>query len=145
MSHTLWWIWFDFNKVKIDRIPSFTHWGRIDSRTGIDQRAEVGLLSRNVRFYGELGAFSIFVDFPAIWLAIISILWLVDSKFETFSDHSKGCQYAFTREQLSQSSVNHVCEKSPTQCAAAGITNGTTPLDWGCEYYKNVNGEDKDR
>ena len=47
-------------KVKIDRIPSFTHWGRIDSRTGIDQRAEVGLLSRNVRFYGELGTFSNF-------------------------------------------------------------------------------------
>ena len=106
----LWWL----AKVKIDRIPSFTHWGRIDTRTGVDQRAEVGLLSRNVRFYGEL-------------------------------DHSKGCQYAFTREQLSQSSVNHVCERSPAQCEAAGITNGEKALDWGCNYYKEVNGEDKDR
>ena len=42
------------NEVKIDRAPKFTHWGKIDSRTGIDQRAEVGLLSRNVRFYGEM-------------------------------------------------------------------------------------------
>ena len=71
------------------------------------------MLSRNVRFYGEL-------------------------------DHSKGCQYAFTREQLSQSSVNHVCERSPAQCAEAGITNGEKALDWGCNYYKEVNGEDKD-
>ena len=43
-------------QVKIDRTPSYTHWGRIDSRTGIDQRAEVGILSRNVRFYGEMNA-----------------------------------------------------------------------------------------
>ena len=61
----------------------FTHWGRIDSRTGLDQRAEVGLLSRNVRFYGEL--------------------------------EETGCDYAFTREQLSMDSPNHVCEDSPTQ------------------------------
>ena len=66
-------------------ILRFTHWGKIDSRTGLDQRAEVGLLSRNVRFYGEL--------------------------------EDTGCDYAFTREQLSMDSPNHVCEDSPTQCA----------------------------
>ena len=41
------------NEVKLDRVPTNTHWGRIDTQTGVDQRAEVGLLSRNVRFYGE--------------------------------------------------------------------------------------------
>ena len=40
------------NEVKLDRTAEFTHWGRIDPRTGVDQRAEVGLLSRNVRIYG---------------------------------------------------------------------------------------------
>ena len=44
------------NQLKLDRPAEYTHWGRIDSRTGIDQRAEVGLLSRNVRFYGEMGS-----------------------------------------------------------------------------------------
>ena len=44
------------NQVKVDRTPSYTHWGRIDPRTGADQRAEVGLLSRNVRFYGEMSS-----------------------------------------------------------------------------------------
>ena len=45
------------HQVKLDRPATFTHWGRIDSTTGIiDQRAEVGLLSRNVRFYGEMSA-----------------------------------------------------------------------------------------
>ena len=43
-------------QVKVDRSPSHTHWGRIDPRTGIDQRAEVGLLSRNVRVYGEMSS-----------------------------------------------------------------------------------------
>ena len=42
------------NQVKIDRAPTNTHWGRIDIETGADQRADVGLLSRNVRFYGEM-------------------------------------------------------------------------------------------
>merc|ERR1711879_588426 len=46
----------DSNQLKIDRAPNYTHWGRIDSETGIDQRAEVGLLSRNVRFYGEMSS-----------------------------------------------------------------------------------------
>ena len=41
------------NEVKLDRTPTNTHWGRIDTQTGVDQRAEVGLLSRNVRFYGK--------------------------------------------------------------------------------------------
>ena len=43
------------NQVKLDRMASNTHFGRIDERTGIDQRAAVGLLSRNVRFQGEVG------------------------------------------------------------------------------------------
>ena len=38
-----------------------------------------------------------------------------------------------------------MCERSPAQCAEAGITNGEKALDWGCNYYKEVNGEDKDR
>ena len=42
------------NQLRLDRPADHTHWGRIDSVTGIDQRAEVGLLSRNVRFYGEM-------------------------------------------------------------------------------------------
>ena len=42
------------NQIKLDRSPSFTHWGRIDPHTGADQRGHVGLLSRNVRFYGEM-------------------------------------------------------------------------------------------
>ena len=44
------------NQIKLDRAADSTHWGRISPRTGIDQRAEVGLLSRNVRFYGEMSA-----------------------------------------------------------------------------------------
>ena len=41
----------------MDRPATFTHWGRIDTDSGIiDQRAEVGLLSRNVRFYGEMSS-----------------------------------------------------------------------------------------
>ena len=43
------------NQVKLDRVPNYLHWGRKDDRTGIDQRAEVGLLSRNVRITSELG------------------------------------------------------------------------------------------
>ena len=47
------------NQVKLDRPATFTHWGRIDTDSGIiDQRAEVGLLSRNVRFYGEMSSSS---------------------------------------------------------------------------------------
>ena len=42
------------NQVKIDRPPTNTHWGRLDTQTGVDQRAQVALLSRNVRFYGEM-------------------------------------------------------------------------------------------
>ena len=44
------------HQVKLDRVADNTHWGRISDRTGIDQRAEVGLLSRNVRFYGEMSS-----------------------------------------------------------------------------------------
>ena len=43
------------NQIQLDRIPTYLHWGRIDERTGLDQRAEVGLLSRNVRVTSELG------------------------------------------------------------------------------------------
>ena len=43
----------NINQLKLDRSPDYNHWGRIDQRTGLDQRAEVGLLSRNVRFYGS--------------------------------------------------------------------------------------------
>lgn len=42
------------NQIQVDRTPTNTHWGRIDTRSGADQRAEVGLLSRNIRFYGEM-------------------------------------------------------------------------------------------
>ena len=41
------------NQFKLDRPAVFDHWGRIDRRTGLDQRAEVGILSRNIRFYGS--------------------------------------------------------------------------------------------
>ena len=44
------------NQVKLDRVADYTHWGRISPRTKIDQRAEVGLLSRNVRFFGEMSS-----------------------------------------------------------------------------------------
>ena len=43
----------NINQLKLDRPAEYNHWGRIDQRTGLDQRAEVGLLSRNVRFYGS--------------------------------------------------------------------------------------------
>ena len=36
-----------------------------------------------------------------------------------------------------------MCEHSASKCEADGIQNGETPLDWGCDYYKVVNGEDK--
>lgn len=42
------------NQLRLDRPAEYTHWGRIQKWSGIDQRAEVGLLSRNVRFYGEM-------------------------------------------------------------------------------------------
>ena len=34
------------NKLRLDRVPTYTHWGRIDSRTGIDQRAEGTVLKQ---------------------------------------------------------------------------------------------------
>ena len=43
------------NQVLISPMPKQNHWGRVDQRTGADQRAEVGLLSRNVRITSELG------------------------------------------------------------------------------------------
>ena len=43
------------NQVKLNRQANFNHWGKIDSRTGIDQRAPVGLLTRNVKIQGEVG------------------------------------------------------------------------------------------
>ena len=43
------------NQVKVSRKPTYTHWGRIDFRSGIDQRAPVGLLSRNVKIQGQTG------------------------------------------------------------------------------------------
>ena len=38
------------NQFKLDQPAKFDHWGRIDKRTGLDQRAEVGILSRNIRY-----------------------------------------------------------------------------------------------
>ena len=43
-------------QVKLNRPATHTHWGRVDSRNGLDQRAEIALLSRNVRFYGEMSS-----------------------------------------------------------------------------------------
>ena len=43
------------NQVKLNRPANFLHWGRIDSRTGIDQRAPVMILTRNVKIQGEVG------------------------------------------------------------------------------------------
>ena len=43
-------------QVRLDRAPTHSHWGRVDSNTGLDQRAEVGLLSRDLRFYGEFSS-----------------------------------------------------------------------------------------
>ena len=43
----------DIYQVKLDQNSKFNHWGRIDSRSGIDQRAPVGLLSRNIKIQGE--------------------------------------------------------------------------------------------
>jgi len=78
------------DQVRINRPPRFTHWGKKDSRTGIDQRAEVGLLSRNVRFYGEMDE-----------------VGTCDSTGEKCDENCPGkcvkCRYAFTREQLTKS------------------------------------------
>ena len=41
------------NQLMLDRPATYDHWGRVDQRTGLDQRAEIGLLSRNIRFYGS--------------------------------------------------------------------------------------------
>ena len=77
------------NQVRINRPPRFTHWGKRDSRTGIDQRAEVGLLSRNVRFYGEMDE-----------------VGTCESTGEKCDETCPGrcvkCRYAFTREQLTK-------------------------------------------
>ena len=43
------------NQVKLDRPALYTHWGKIDVRSGVDQRAPVGLLTRNVKIQGEVG------------------------------------------------------------------------------------------
>ena len=43
------------NYVKLDRRATHLHWGRIDSRTGVDQRAPVMLMTRNVKIRGEVG------------------------------------------------------------------------------------------
>ena len=43
------------NEVKLNRSPSYRHWGRVDTRTGVDQRAPVMLSTRNVKIEGEVG------------------------------------------------------------------------------------------
>ena len=43
------------NQVRLDRRATYLHWGRIDSRTGIDQRAPVMIMTRNVKIQGEVG------------------------------------------------------------------------------------------
>ena len=43
------------NQVKLNKKAIYNHWGRIDTRSGIDQRAPVGLLTRNVKIEGEVG------------------------------------------------------------------------------------------
>ena len=43
------------NQLKLDRPASHLHFGRIDQRTGVDQRAPVMLLTRNVKIRGEVG------------------------------------------------------------------------------------------
>ena len=43
------------NQVKVNRKATYTHWGRVDFRSGIDQRAPVGLLSRNIKIQGQTG------------------------------------------------------------------------------------------
>ena len=77
------------NQVRINRPPRFTHWGKKDNRTGIDQRAEVGLLSRNVRFYGEMDE-----------------VGTCEKTGEKCDENCPGkcvkCRYAFTREQLTK-------------------------------------------
>ena len=45
----------NLNQVKLDQNSKYHHWGRVDSRSGIDQRAPVGLLSRNIKIQGETG------------------------------------------------------------------------------------------
>ena len=77
------------NQVRINRPPRFTHWGKRDSRTGIDQRAEVGLLSRNVRFYGEMDE-------------IGTCVATGEKCDETCPGKCKKCRYAYTREQLTK-------------------------------------------
>ena len=41
------------NQLKLDRPATYDHWGRIEERTGLDQRAEIGLLTRNIKFHGS--------------------------------------------------------------------------------------------
>lgn len=41
------------HQLKLDRSAEFNHWGRIDGKSGLDQRAEVGLLTRNIKFHGS--------------------------------------------------------------------------------------------
>ena len=42
-------------RLKLDRPAIYDHWGRIEQRTGLDQRAEIGLLTRNIKFHGSEG------------------------------------------------------------------------------------------
>ena len=59
------------NQVKLNRQANYNHWGRLDSRSGIDQRAPVGLLTRNVKIQGEVGQgkqnFKICLELPKIF------------------------------------------------------------------------------
>ena len=43
------------NQLQLDRPASHLHFGRIDQRTGVDQRAPVMLMTRNVKIRGEVG------------------------------------------------------------------------------------------
>ena len=40
-------------QFKLDRAANANHIGKIDQRTGADQRAPVGILTRNIKIQGE--------------------------------------------------------------------------------------------
>ena len=124
------------NQVRINRPPNFTHWGRKDSRTGIDQRAEVGLLSRNVRFYGEMDE--------------IGICVATGEKCDaTCTGKCKKCRYAFTREQLTKAAFTtddlgqqeQIHPGSPNHIETGTYIDPDTPVNPHCKTNEHCNCE----
>ena len=124
------------NQVRINRPPNFTHWGKRDSRTGIDQRAEVGLLSRNIRFYGEMDEVGICVATG-------------EKCDETCPGKCKKCRYAFTREQLTKAAFTtdalgqqeQIHPGSPNHIETGTYIDPDTPVNPHCKTNEHCNCE----